>query len=657
MNQTKTKWLSFLVFFIGTGHFFAQEYTFKDYNWDEKNKTTDIPEKYKNENEVILNRTVKIELVSDKSAPRQYYLLHDKLFVNADDAIERNNKIYIPLGENDNIITTKVRVILKSGKTILMDKKDIKEEVDQEKGMRYHYFAVNGLEKGAIIEKIIIREETPEINGNTCKMQAEYPIAQLDFELIYPHHLVFKTKSLNGVPEPLVVEDTVAGRNTLRILDKDIPALDDDEQYANWNAQVRMFRYKLDENLYSGAKNMFSFKAFATAAFDRFNEELDKKQQKAVADFCSSIPKSSDLQEQIWNIENKIKKTIVYNQYIDSSPGLADVLKTKQANQTDILALYLAVFKQMKIENNIVFTSDRFKVPFQEDFESYENLSEILFYFPSIKKYMTPTEIEYRIPLFPSRLANNRGLFIKSRLFGGVAMGTGEIAYIDIPGVDVTHDTMDITIDFTKDVENPSVTHQITFGGYSAISMQPIKDFVSAEDYKTILKSIAENYTVQKDYKTLKTENDGVDNIGKKPFIFSVGFEGRDLVKKAGTTYLFSVGQTIGRQMELYQENKRVMPVEIDFPHAYTRKIRIILPSGITVKNLDKLAMDYKTTINGNTEAAFNSKYEQKGNEILIENEEYYKKTDYPLEQFEQYRSVINAAADFNKIILVLNKA
>ena len=30
----------------------------------------------------------------------------------------------------------------------------------------------------------------------------------------------------------------------------------------------------------------------------------------------------------------------------------------------------------------------------KEDFESFENLSELLFYFPSIKKYLTPTQYE-----------------------------------------------------------------------------------------------------------------------------------------------------------------------------------------------------------------------------------------------------------------------
>lgn len=656
MNSKKNNWWSFFLLIFSVTHLSAQDYTFKNYDWDEKDVSINVPEQYKNENETILSRIVKIQLVSEKNSAVQYYLLHDRIYINADDAIERNNKVYISLDSDENLVSTKVRVILKNGKTIVLNQKDIKEEVDEEKGIRYHYFAVNGLEKGSVIEKITIKEQIPQINGCSHRLQDRYPIAHMDFQLIYPNHLVFKTKSLNGLSEPMMSHDTINNRITLQIKDQNIAALNDDEKYSNWNNQVRMFRYKLDENKYSGAKNMFNFKAFATNTFDRFNTELDKKESKAIADFCGSIPKSNDVQEQIWNIENKIKKNVVYNQYQNSNPGIIETLKIKQGNQIDMIKLYLAVFKYFNIENNMVYTSDRFNIPFQEDFESYENLSNVLFYFPVIKKYISPTNLEYRIPYFPSGLANNRGLFIKSRMFGGVAMGVGEINFIEIPGIEYTHDHMDITVDFTQDIENPSVTEQLSYGGYTAITMQPLKDFVPADQYKTILKSIAENYSTQKEFKTLKAGNDGIDYIGKKPFLLDFNFDGADLVKKAGPTYIFSVGLIIGKQNELYQESKRMMPVEINYPHSYTRKIHILLPPGLSVKNLEKLALDYKTVVNGTTQAAFTSKYSQTGNEILIENEEYYKSVSYPLEQFEQYRSVINAAADFNKIVLVFNK-
>ena len=645
-----------LIILLNSSLFFAQEYSFKNYDWNEKATAVEIPEKYKNEKEVILDRTSKIEFVVVAKTAKQYHLLHEKIYINSDDAIERNNKIYIPFNLNESVVVNKARVILKNGTVINLDKKDIKEDVDQEKGMKYNYFAVNGLEKGAVIEKMYVLQESPEFTGQTIKMQDEYPIANLNFELIYPNYLIFKTKSYNGLSEPTLDEKKIENSTVLSVSEKDIPALDNNEQYSNWALQLKLFRYKLDENQLSGGRNLNNFKEFSTSLYERLNPVLDKKQQKSLDDFCATITKSEDVQEQIWNIENKIKKTIAYDRYIDSKENLTDVIVTKQANQTDILKIYLAVFKNFKIENSMVFTSNRYKIPFDKDFESFENLSELLFYFPSIKKYLTPTEIEYRIPLFPPTVANNNGLFIKEKTFAGVKMGIGEINFIEIPGSEITHDIMNITVDFTQDIENPLITSNLTFGGYSGLNFQPLKDFASAEQYKTVLKNIAENYTVETEYKTLTTENDGTEFIGKKPFVLNVTFEGKDLTKKAGDNYLFSVGETIGKQMEFYQENKRTLPVEIDYPHYYTRNIKILLPKGASVKNLDKFTMDFKTQINGKTEAAFMSKYTKKGDEIQIENTEYYNIINYPLNKFEDYKAVINAAADFNKIVIIVTK-
>ncbi|WP_180904180.1 DUF3857 domain-containing protein, partial [Flavobacterium chungangense] len=622
-KQFLKKFLS-LITILSTSVFFAQDYSFKTYDWNEKDTKIDVPKKYADEKEIFLNRTLKIEIVVDKNTATQYRLIHEKKYINSDDAIERNNKVYIPFGNQENILTTKVRVILKNGKVINLDKKDIKEEVDEEKGMKYNYFALNGLEKGAVIEKLYVIEEAPDLNGNTIKMQDQYPIAEFNFDLITPVHLIFKTKSYNGLSEPVLDENKLENKKVLSISEKDIAALKDDEEYSNWDVRLKLFRYKLDQNLYSGAKNLNNFKEYATNTYERINPVLDKKQEKAIAAFCKSIPESKDPQEQIWNIENKIKKTIIYDKYTDSKPSLSDVINTKQANSLDIIKLYTAVFKYFKIEQNIVFTSNRYKIPFDKDFESHENLNEFLFYFPGIKKYLTPTEIEYRLPLFPNYLGNNNGLFIKEKIFAGVPMGIGEVNFIEIPGTEITHDYMDITVDFTQDIENPLVTSNMTYGGYSGLNFQPIKDFVSADQYKTMLKNISENYTLQSEYKTLTTENDGTEFIGKKPYKLNLTFDGKDMIQKAGPNYLFSVGQTIGRQMELYQKDKRILPIEIHYPHYYTRKIKIILPEGATIKNLDKFVMNFKTDLDGKTEAAFTSNYTQNKNEITVENTEFY---------------------------------
>ena len=52
----------------------------------------------------------------------------------------------------------------------------------------------------------------------------------------------------------------------------------------------------------------------------------------------------------------------------------------------------------------------------------------------------------------------------------------------------------------------------------------------------------------------------------------------------------------------------------------------------------------------------FTSTYKIEGNTIVIEYHEYYNDLDYPILQYDEFAKVINAAADFNKISILIEK-
>jgi hypothetical protein len=56
------------------------------------------------------------------------------------------------------------------------------------------------------------------------------------------------------------------------------------------------------------------------------------------------------------------------------------------------------------------------------------------------------------------------------------------------------------------------------------------------------------------------------------------------------------------------------------------------------------------------TTMGFTSSYSQAGNIVTVTINEVYHEIKYPLSQFEDFKKVINASADFNKIVLVLEK-
>ena len=145
-------------------------------------------------------------------------------------------------------------------------------------------------------------------------------------------------------------------------------------------------------------------------------------------------------------------------------------------------------------------------------------------------------------------------------------------------------------------------------------------------------------------------------NTPIKPLEIKADLESSAVVEKAGNKYILKVGELIGRQSELYQNTKRQQDAENIHNQGYDREINITIPDGYKVTNLVDLNMDVFYEEKGDRTMAFVSKYTIEGNVIKIVVNEYYKNIVYPLSIFENFRKVINAAADFNKITLVFEK-
>jgi len=108
--------------------------------------------------------------------------------------------------------------------------------------------------------------------------------------------------------------------------------------------------------------------------------------------------------------------------------------------------------------------------------------------------------------------------------------------------------------------------------------------------------------------------------------------------------------------MEMYQDEERKLDVEMNYNHSYYRTISFNIPEGYQIKNLDDLKFDVSYTYDNKKSAYFVANYEIKGNTVTMTNVEVYDAIWYPKTSFDSYRKVINAAADFNKVTLILEK-
>ncbi len=135
-----------------------------------------------------------------------------------------------------------------------------------------------------------------------------------------------------------------------------------------------------------------------------------------------------------------------------------------------------------------------------------------------------------------------------------------------------------------------------------------------------------------------------------------VNYVTNHFLEKAGNRILLKVGDLIGPQSELYSEEKRQTSIENANNRGYERIIRIYIPKGYQVGNLEAIAKREEYKDGKNIPFSFVSSYTQQGDVLTVKIDEYYKELYAPLDRYEDFRKVINAAADFNKVTLVLTK-
>jgi hypothetical protein len=107
----------------------------------------------------------------------------------------------------------------------------------------------------------------------------------------------------------------------------------------------------------------------------------------------------------------------------------------------------------------------------------------------------------------------------------------------------------------------------------------------------------------------------------------------------------------------MYQERQRQMPAEMPFPHQEFRTITLHIPDGYTIKNVKDLNFNVSYPSGDSPTMSFTSDYSLNGSILVVHIKELYRSLVYPLSQFEDFKKVINTSADFNKVVLVLEKS
>ena len=99
------------------------------------------------------------------------------------------------------------------------------------------------------------------------------------------------------------------------------------------------------------------------------------------------------------------------------------------------------------------------------------------------------------------------------------------------------------------------------------------------------------------------------------------------------------------------------MLTDLPYPHSLNRTVTINIPKGYKFLNPETIKMHAELAgQDQKPSAGFNANYKLTGDKLVVTVNESYSQIHFPVSDYEQFRKVVNAAADFNKVVLVLEK-
>ena len=633
------------ILLIASTNCYAQYY--KTYDWDKEAKRHQLSSTDLETPSIgILKKNIveySKSLFSEQTL-KSFETQHTIVRVNNDKGISRHNTVYIPMYAVKEVIDIKARTISPDGSVTLLNKDNIKEVKNVEEYGDFKIFAIEGVEKNSEIEVLYTVEKQYDMHG-TETIQSDYPIKEAQFLFITGDlNSEIKAYRTENRFETITIDEKSAKLFTLH----NIPAMVE-EEYSTPDANKIAIAYQCfsqDQNItqdmfWNNVVNNIGRKFFPETASEKVNEDI-KSFTKDQTDL--TVFKVASL------VDNFIKSN--FNIIKNNNAELSDldyILKNRSASEFGIIKAYAHYLKALNIEYEFVVTSNRFINKFDPDFFTPNMLRDFIIYLPTEKKYISPNNIENRVGEAPFNLLGNYGLYITNNLeyyFSKIVQADDNFSHINR--------TTDISFD--ADVESATLKQYQEYSGHWATTNRAVLNLSSEQNIKQFEDYLTGSGIEDKHVENFETVNTNMNPTAYNvPFIVKSTITSESILEEAGDSYIFQIGKVIGTQSELYQETKRMNPIEMQYPNQYDYKITVNIPEGYTVEGLDALKIDKSfTAVNGKKVCKFESDYTLEGDKLIVTIQEFYKSNEYDLNRYEEFRAVINAASDFNKASILL---
>jgi hypothetical protein len=102
------------------------------------------------------------------------------------------------------------------------------------------------------------------------------------------------------------------------------------------------------------------------------------------------------------------------------------------------------LLRRLNIGHELVVTSDRADVAFDESFDSWNYLDNYILYFPETKQMLAPAHPDFRYGMVPPGWTASKGLFVRTVKLGSTESAVGTVR--DIPTLSTEQSPFDLDI-------------------------------------------------------------------------------------------------------------------------------------------------------------------------------------------------------------------
>lgn len=616
---------------------------FKTYKWDETPAYEKPPEELIDNSTVGLLQRHFVEYTSS-SQIEVFATTHIKTFVKDDKGVNENNKVYIPMRPGDLLVDIMARTFTEAGELQTFDRSNIKDVSNVDEYGDFKIFALEGVQRESVIEVIYtVKKNFYPFGWET--LQQDYPVLNVHFSLI---HNANRARVKAYRTESSFKE--IASPHTAQELTIDfLPAMVDEEFATPRSNKVAVAYHCFHKN--NPATNELIWKNVVRNICDGvFPSTPVAKVYKDIKATALKSDSGSEL-ETVMKLDNFIKSQ--YTVTRSSNPDLSNVkyvVKNRSGNPTGILKAYGHYLTALGVRYEVAITSNRYLHHFDPYFFTPRAIQDFLIYLPDLKMYIAPDRLEYRVGEAPFNVLGSKAMFVSKDL----RHFPGTIRQND---PDFSRINRIITATFNPDISESTIEEYQEYYGHWAVTNRAVLSFSSQADKDEFEDYLTGSGIEDKQQLSYALGNEALNQIDYNvPFTVNSTISSSSMIEDAGGMYIFLVGKVIGTQSELYQEEDRVNPILSRYPNVYNYTIKVEIPEGFQPDGLEDLKIHKELKNEDTVICKFESDYEldEEGN-VVITIEEFYKQIDIPVHMYDGFRSVINAASDFNKASILLS--